>query len=65
MNAAPADGCTSEIPIGLWGPFVSANGDVRSLDTPSSLDPACVPLSELHQLGQALQMYHVVLNYRT
>ena len=55
VNATP-DGCTSEMPVGLWGPLVDITVDARQLDIPSSgLDPAYAPLSELlHQLGRAL-----------
>jgi hypothetical protein len=57
VNAAPADGCTSEIPIGLWGPLVDTTDDKRSLKvTSNDLDPAYAPLSVLlQQLGQALE----------
>ena len=55
VNATP-DGCTSEMPVGLWGPLVDITVDARQLDIPSSgLDPAYALLSELlHQLGKAL-----------
>ena len=55
-NATP-DCCTSEVPIGLWGPLVDTITDARSLNIPGHcLDPAYTPLSELlQQLGQALE----------
>jgi hypothetical protein len=47
VNAAPV-GCTSKIPIGLWGPLIDTTSDTRPLEiSRTSLDPAYAPLSEL------------------
>ena len=56
VNAVP-DGCTSEVPIGLWAPLVEVDTDTRPLDINSScLHSAYAPLSGLlHQLARAFK----------
>ena len=57
VNAAPADGCTSEIPCELWATLVGTFADIRPWNIASGyLDPAYAPLSELfHQLERFLK----------
>ena len=55
--AAPTDGSTSKVPIGIWASLVDTKTDIRPWKIASDcLDPAYAPLSELlHQLGRALK----------
>ena len=57
VNAAPADGCTSKIPMELWSTLIGTTTDARPLIIASNcLDPAYAPLSELlEELGRELK----------